>query len=133
MTAADHAAAPDLAAFEALALEALTTIPEDLRDFVADLVIRVSEFPDEETLDALDIDSPFGLLGLYRGVSLNHKSVMDPIPDLDMIFLYRRPILEYGRSTGADLPSVIRHVLIHEIGHHFGFSDDDMDRIGWQP
>lgn len=133
MTVAGPTAAPDLAAFEALALEALTTIPEDLRDFVADLVIRVSEFPDDETLDELGVESPFNLLGLYRGVSLNNKSVMDPIPDLDMVFLYRRPILEYGRATGADLPSVIRHVLIHEIGHHFGFSDDDMDRIGAQP
>ena len=93
------------------------------------VVIRVEEFPDADTEAAMRLDSPFDLLGLYRGVALPHKSVSDPRPDIDMIFLYRRPILDYWCETGEDLFHVVRHVLIHEIGHHFGFSDADMERI----
>jgi predicted Zn-dependent protease with MMP-like domain len=88
-----------------------------------------AEFPDAETEAAMGLDSPFDLLGLYRGVALPLKSVSDPRPDIDMIFLYRRPILDYWCDTGDDLFEVVRHVLIHEIGHHFGFSDADMERI----
>jgi predicted Zn-dependent protease with MMP-like domain len=92
-------------------------------------VIRVEEFPDEETEAAMGLESPFDILGLYRGVALPRKSVSDPLPDLDMIFLYRRPILDYWCETGEDLGHLVRHVLIHEIGHHFGFSDEDMEEI----
>ena len=77
----------------------------------------------------MDLDSPFDLLGLYRGVALTDKSVGDPGGMPDMVFLYRRPILDYWCETGEDLAHLIRHVLIHEIGHHYGFSDDDMDHI----
>ena len=77
----------------------------------------------------MGLESPFDILGLYRGVPLPHKSVADPRPITDMIFLYRRPILDYWCETGEDLYRVVRHVLIHEIGHHFGFSDDDMERL----
>jgi predicted Zn-dependent protease with MMP-like domain len=94
------------------------------------VVIRVEDFPDRETERAMELDSPFDLLGLYRGVALPHKSVSDARPELDLIFLlYRRPILDYWCESGEDLFDVVRHVLIHEIGHHFGFSDSDMDRI----
>ena len=71
----------------------------------------------------------FDLLGLYRGVDLSRKSTLDVRPDIDMIFLYRRPMLDYWCETGEDLTHLVRHVLIHEIGHHFGLSDDDMERI----
>ena len=94
-----------------------------------DVVIRVEDFPDDETLEEMECESPFDLLGLYRGVDLTKKSVLDAPQDLDMIYLYRRPILDYWCETGEDLTHVVRHVLIHEIGHHFGLSDDDMDRI----
>ena len=77
----------------------------------------------------MGLDSPFDLLGLYRGVALPLKSVSDPRPEIDMIFLYRRPILDYWCESGDDLYEVVRHVMIHEIGHHFGFSDADMARI----
>ena len=80
-------------------------------------------------LDFFGLDSPFDILGLYRGVALPLKSVSDPRPNIDMIFLYRRPILDYWCDTGEPLQTIVRHVLIHEIGHHFGFSDDDMERI----
>ena len=120
---------PGLADLEAIAREAFATIPEELRRHVHDVVIRVDEFPDEDTEAEMGLESPFDILGLYRGVSLDRKSVADPTPEIDMIFLYRRPILDYWCETGEDLRRVIRHVLIHEIGHHFGFSDEDMERI----
>ena len=122
-------AAPTLADLEELANRALGTIPRRLKRHLGAVVIRVEEFPDEATEEAMGLDSPFDVLGLYRGVALPHKSVSDPRPYVDMIFLYRRPILDYWCETGEDLAHLVRHVLIHEIGHHFGFSDDDMARI----
>jgi predicted Zn-dependent protease with MMP-like domain len=122
-------ASPSLADIEELANRALRTIPRRLKRHLGAVVIRVEEFPDEETEQAMGLDNPFDILGLYRGVALPHKSVSDPRPHVDMIFLYRRPILDYWRETGEDLAHLVRHVLIHEIGHHFGFSDDDMARI----
>ena len=120
---------PSLADIEELANQALGTIPSRLKRQIGAVVIRVEEFPDEETEQAMGLDSAFDILGLYRGVALPHKSVSDPRPNVDMIFLYRRPILDYWCETGEDLADLVRHVLIHEIGHHFGFSDDDMVRI----
>ena len=120
---------PSLADLEELAQRALDTIPRRLKQHLGPVVIRVEEFPDEETEETMGLDSPFDILGLYRGVALPHKSISDPRPDLDLVFLYRRPILDYWCETGEDLASVVRHVLIHEIGHHFGFSDEDMARI----
>jgi predicted Zn-dependent protease with MMP-like domain len=121
--------APSLSDIETLANQALGTIPRRLKRHLGTVVIQVEEFPDEETEEAMALDSPFDILGLYRGVALPHKSVSDPRPNVDMIFLYRRPILDYWCETGEDLAHLVRHVLIHEIGHHFGFSDDDMERI----
>jgi len=122
-------APPSLGDLEALAERALATIPERLKRHLGRTVIRVVEFPDEETEREMGLESPFDILGLYRGVALPHQSVHDPRVDPEMIFLYRRPILDYWCETGEDLYAVVRHVLIHEIGHHFGFSDDDMERI----
>ena len=120
---------PSLADLEELAQRALDTIPHRLKRHLGPVVIRVEEFPDEDTEEAMGLDSPFDILGLYRGVALPLKSINDPRPDLDMVFLYRRPILDYWCETGEDLVRVVRHVLIHEIGHHFGFSDEDMERL----
>ena len=120
---------PSLADIEALAKRALDAIPPELKQHFGPVVIRVEEFPDRETERQMGLESPFDLLGLYRGVALPHKSVGDPLPHIDMVFLYRRPILDYWCETGEDLEHVVRHVLIHEIGHHFGFSDADMERI----
>ena len=120
---------PSLADLEEQARRALETIPRRLKQHLGPIVIRVEEFPDEETEEAMGLDSPFDILGLYRGVALPHKSISDPRPTLDMVFLYRRPILDYWCETGEDLRHVVRQVLIHEIGHHFGFSDEDMARI----
>jgi len=121
--------APSLADLDALANRALETIPTELRRHLGAVVIRVEDFPDEDTEKEMELESPFDILGLYRGVGLPRKSVSDPHPHIDMIFLYRRPILDYWCESGEELYAVVRHVLIHEIGHHFGFSDADMERI----
>ena len=120
---------PTLEDVERLAAAALASIPVELAQHVRDVVMRADEFPDEETMGEMELDSPFDLLGLYRGVSLDQKSVGATPQDVDMIFLYRRPLLDYWCETGEDLVYLIRHVLIHEIGHHFGFSDADMEAI----
>jgi predicted Zn-dependent protease with MMP-like domain len=121
--------APSLEDIETLAGDAFQAIPEEFRALVGDVVIRVEDFPDAETEAEMELESPFDILGLYRGVSLAHKGVMDQPSQMDMIFLYRRPLLDYWCETGEALDHVVRHVLIHEIGHHFGLSDDDMERI----
>ncbi|HYC02909.1 MAG TPA: metallopeptidase family protein [Azospirillaceae bacterium] len=120
---------PSLAEIEALAESGLETIPDVLRRHVCNVVVRVEEFPDEETEAEMELESPFDLLGLYRGVALPLQGVGDLPRGPDMIFLYRRPLLDYWCETGEDLAHLVRHVMIHEIGHHFGFSDDDMEAI----
>jgi predicted Zn-dependent protease with MMP-like domain len=125
----DGDAGPSLAEIEALARRVLDRMPEVFKRHLRSLILRVEDFADGDTQRALRLDSPMALLGLYRGVALPRKSVNDPRPHIDMIFLYRRPILAHCRATGEDPARVVRHVLIHEIGHHFGFSDDDMARI----
>jgi len=124
-----YTAPPSLEDMEAMAAEAFATIPEELRQNVTNVVIQIADFPDDEILREMDLETPFDLLGLYQGVDLSRKSVGDIAQQMDMVFLYRRPILEYWCETGEDLKHVIRHVLIHEIGHHFGLSDDDMAAI----
>ena len=120
---------PDLDQLEALARDALADIPEPLRRFLDGVVLRLDEFPDDDTLAEMELDSPFELLGLYRGVELGRKAAAGSAQDIDMIFLYRRPILDYWCESGEPLDRVVRHVLIHEIGHHFGLSDAEMAAI----
>jgi predicted Zn-dependent protease with MMP-like domain len=124
-----YTAPPSLEDMEAMAAEAFASIPKELRQNVANVVIQIADFPDDEILRDMDLETPFDLLGLYQGVDLSRKSVGDVAQQMDMVFLYRRPILEYWCETGEDLKHVIRHVLIHEIGHHFGLSDEDMETI----
>jgi predicted Zn-dependent protease with MMP-like domain len=121
--------APSLAEFEALAWSAYRRLPPRFRALTGDLVIRIEDFPTDEVLNSLNIESPFGLLGLYAGVDLARKSVLDVNPMPDMVFLYRRPILDYWAEHEDTLGQIVTHVLVHEIGHHFGLSDDDMERI----
>ena len=124
-----HSAPPSLLDMDAMAREALNAVPQELRRHLGDVTIRVGDLPGGEVLEQLDCESPFDLLGLYRGVDLTRRSFSDQAQDLDVIFLYRRPILDYWCETGEDLTRIVRHVLIHEIGHHFGLSDEDMERI----
>ena len=120
---------PDAARFQQMAQEAFVTIPAELRRFVEGIAFIVEEFPDDEILDEMEIDDPYDLLGLYQGISLDQESVGTVRQDVNRIFLYREPILDYCDETGETPEWVVRHVLIHEIGHHFGLSDEDMDRI----
>ena len=127
--AREAGAAPTAADIEALARDALEDIPAELRRRVRGIAILVEEFPDEETERAMGLESPFELLGLYHGVSLDHKSVIDAPEDVDRVFLYRRPLLDYWCETGETLEAIVRNTLVHEIGHHFGLSDDDMEAL----
>lgn len=120
---------PTLETLEALAQAALDSLPDTFARNVKDVLIRVEEFPDEETEREMGLESPFDLLGLYRGGSIAGREGSSPSPFPDMIHLYRRPILDYWCDTGEDLGHIVRHVLIHEIGHHFGFSDADMEAL----
>jgi len=122
-------APPSLDDLAALGERALATIPAPLAAHLHGLVLRVDEFPDEEICKEMALETPFDLLGLYMGRDLAHRSVTDIADAPDMVFLYRRPILDYWVETGESLSHLVRHVLIHEIGHHFGFSDEDMDVI----
>ena len=121
--------APSLAEFETIAAAAYRRLPGRFRALTGDLLIRVEDFPTGEVLDQMGIESPFDLLGLYAGVDLARKSVSDVTSLPDMVFIYRRPILDYWAEHDEALGTIITHVLVHEIGHHFGLSDADMEHI----
>lgn len=126
----DHfAAPPSIDDLQAMADAAFATIPEELRRHAHGIAFHVHDFPDQVMTRELGLHSPFDLLGLYSGISMAEKSVGGSQQDIDRIYLFRRPILDYWCDTGEPLFSIVRHVLIHEIGHHFGLSDDDMERI----
>ncbi|WP_137127752.1 metallopeptidase family protein [Roseomonas sp. HF4] len=112
-----------------MAEHALAAIPEPLRDMVRGTAILVEDVADDETLREMGLESPWELTGLYQGVPLTAKSVGDVSRDPDRIFLYREPILLEWIETGEDLFRLVRNVLIHEIGHHFGLSDEDIARL----
>ena len=124
-----YAHAPTLAEIEGLASIAWQRLPAEFRQMCGDVIIRVEDFAPDEVLNDLDIESPFDLMGLYQGVSLDKKSVSDPPREPDMVFLYRRAILDYWAEEDEPLGHLVTHVLVHEIGHHFGFSDADMEDI----
>ncbi len=121
--------APSLDDFATLARRSFGDLPEPFRGLASEAVIRVDDFADETVLDEMGIEDPFELTGLYQGVDLSRRSVFEASPP-PMIFLYRRPILdEWAERGDVTLEELIAHVLVHEIGHHFGLSDDDIDRI----
>jgi predicted Zn-dependent protease with MMP-like domain len=121
--------APTLAEMEAMAHEIFERLPKTFRALSEGVIIRVDDFPTDEVLDEMQASSEFDLLGLFQGVGLPHQGHGD-IPRLpNMIWLYRRPILDYWAEHDETLGHIVRHVLIHEIGHHFGLSDADMDAI----
>ena len=121
--------APTLDDIAAIGRDAFESLPDTFRRLAGDVVIQVAEFPDAETERDMELESPFELMGLYSGVPIGERGAAGTRQEVDMIFLYRRPMLDYWCETGEDLVHVIRHVLIHEIGHHFGLSDEDMERI----
>lgn len=121
--------APDAAAIEQLAEAAIARLPEQFRAHLANVVLRIEDFADEAVLDEMGIEDPFELSGLYSGRPVNEESawVSGELPP--MIHLYRRPLLDEWVETGVALEDLITHVIVHEIGHHFGFSDADMHRL----
>ena len=129
MSAVRHGRPPDLDELVRLGEEVLAELPEFVREHIGAVPIRVEDFADEATLADLGIEDPFDLSGLYRGVPIGHKESMIPTGEPDMIFLYRRPILEEWCEEDVPLKDVVRTVLVHEIGHHLGLSDEDIDRL----
>ena len=123
------AKAPTLAEMEAIADEVFARLPKGFRDLCAGVIIRVDDFPAEEVLDEMQAESEFDLLGLFQGIGLPFRRHDDLARLPNMVWLYRRPILDYWSEHDETLGHVVRHVLIHEIGHHFGLSDEDMEGI----
>lgn len=121
--------APSLAEMEMMAHEIFERLPQRFRQLCEGVVIRVDDFPTDEVLDDLEAETEFDLLGLFQGTGLPHQSHSDVARLPNMIWLYRRPILDYWAEHEETLGDIVRHVLIHEIGHHFGLSDDDMADI----
>ncbi len=122
---------PEISDIESLAREAYAHMPDELRDVASQLKIEVQDFPSEYMMEAMDCETPFEILGLYQGV--DRRSMTQQSRELneekDTVFLFRRPILDFWCENGEDLNQVVRHVLIHEIGHYFGMSEDDMDKM----
>ena len=121
--------APSLAEIEALAFEAFERLPEEFRRLCAGVRIHVDDFPDEETLDDMECESEFDLLGLFRGVGLAQSGEVATGQMPNAVWLYRRPLLDYWAEHDESLGHLVTHVIVHEIGHHFGLSDDDMSAI----
>ena len=121
--------APSLVELEVLAGDVFQRLPRRFRQLCADIVIQVDDFPTDEVLDHMGAESEFDLLGLFQGVGLPFRSESAPVQMPNMIWLYRRPILDYWAEHEETLGALVRHVLVHEIGHHFGLSDADIEAI----
>ena len=121
--------APSLAELEVLAGEVFRHLPKRFRELCADVVIQVDDFPSDEVLEEMQAESEFDLLGLFQGVGLPFRAESAPLQMPNMIRLYRRPILDYWAEHEETLGAIVKHVLVHEIGHHFGLSDADMAAI----
>jgi predicted Zn-dependent protease with MMP-like domain len=123
------AKAPSLADLELLGREVFRRLPEKFRALCDGLVIQVEDFAEDDVLNDMEIDNPFDLMGLFQGVGLPFRSESAPVQMPNMIWLYRRPMLDYWAEHDETLGAIVAHVLVHEIGHHFGLSDDDMEGI----
>jgi predicted Zn-dependent protease with MMP-like domain len=121
--------APDAAAIERLAEAAIARMPEQFRRHLDGVVLRIDDFAEDEVLDQLGIEDPFDLSGLYTGRPIGEQSSMLSGELPAMIHLYRRPLLDEWAESGVSLEELVTHVIVHEVGHHFGFSDDDMHAI----
>lgn len=127
---APAAIAPDLALIEQLAHEAVIALPEPYRAAATHIVLRIEDFAPEDVLDAMDLHDPFELTGLYDGIPLTEKSVADPQLQPDVIWLFRRPILDEWADRGnVSLQEMVSHVMVHELAHHFGWTDEEIAEI----
>ena len=123
------AKAPSLDEIEVLAAAAFRRLPQRFRQLCGNLVIRVEDFPTDDVLNEMGAETEFDLLGLFQGVGLPFQSESAPVQMPNMVWLYRRPILDYWAEHDETLGKIVTHVLLHEIGHHFGFSDEDIAAI----
>jgi predicted Zn-dependent protease with MMP-like domain len=122
--------APSLADFEELADAAYARLPERFRKLCDGVVVRIEDFPTDDVIVEMNLEGPFDILGLFTGIGLPQDGAVAETGRLpNMIYLYRRPILDYWAEHEETIGAIITHVLVHEIGHHFGLSDDDMQRI----
>jgi predicted Zn-dependent protease with MMP-like domain len=121
--------APSLEELEVIADTAFRRLPPRFRALCEGLIIRVEDFPAEDVLNEMGAETEFDLLGLFQGVGLPFQSESAPMHMPNMVWLYRRPILDYWAEHDETLGAIITHVLVHEIGHHFGLSDDDMEAL----
>ncbi|MBL8782203.1 MAG: metallopeptidase family protein [Alphaproteobacteria bacterium] len=122
--------APTLDDIETLAREVYDRLPEEFRERCGDILFRVEDFPDEDVIEEMELETQYDILGLFQGVALTQRAESETVPrEPNVVFLYRRPILDEWSESQILLGDIVTHVLIHEVGHHFGFSDDDMERI----
>jgi predicted Zn-dependent protease with MMP-like domain len=122
--------APSLDDLAAMAEQAFAALPDGFRKLAGEVVFRVDDFPAEDVLEELGIEDPFELTGLYQGLDLASRSAFDAAAEPSRVFLYRRPILdEWAERGDVTLAELVAHVLVHEIGHHFGLSDAQIDAI----
>ncbi|WP_062226640.1 metallopeptidase family protein [Aureimonas frigidaquae] len=121
--------APDLGEIEQLAIEAYAALPAEFRALCGDIRFHIADFPDDSVVEEMELESPFDILGLFEGraVAAAATPMTGEMPN--RILLYRRPILDYWAEHEETLDTIVAHVLIHEIGHHFGLSDDDMETL----
>ncbi|MBL8531771.1 MAG: metallopeptidase family protein [Hyphomonadaceae bacterium] len=121
---------PTLDDLDRMAREAWEALPRPFRDMAGDVIFRIEDFADEQILADMGLEDPFELTGLYHGVDLTRRSITQPAPETPMVFLYRRAILDEWIDRGdVALADLVAHVLVHEIGHHFGLSDEAMDTL----
>jgi predicted Zn-dependent protease with MMP-like domain len=122
--------APTLDDIELLARDTFERLPEEFRARCGEIVFRVEDFPDDDVIEEMELETQYDILGLFQGVGMTEAQESDPVPrEPSMVFLYRRPILDEWSDSEITLGDIVTHVLVHEIGHHFGFSDADMERI----
>ncbi|WP_112524957.1 metallopeptidase family protein [Phyllobacterium trifolii] len=120
---------PSLGEIESLAIEAYAHLPETFRALCGDITIQVSEFPDDQIIEDMGLESPFDLLGLFEGTGIGERFSLQTGEQPNRITIYRRAVLDYWAEYEEALGDIVAHILIHEIGHHFGLSDEDMERI----
>ncbi|MBL9096427.1 MAG: metallopeptidase family protein [Alphaproteobacteria bacterium] len=122
--------APTLEDIEVLAREVYDRLPEEFRERCGDVLFRVEDFPDDDVIEEMELETQYDILGLFQGTAITDAQESDPVPrEPNIVYLYRRPILDEWSESHILLGDIVTHVLIHEIGHHFGFSDADMERI----
>jgi predicted Zn-dependent protease with MMP-like domain len=122
--------APTLDDIELLARDIFESLPDEFRAKCGEILFRVDDFPDDDVVEEMELESPYEILGLFQGTAITEAQESDPVPrEPNVVYLYRRPILDEWSDSQITLGDIITHVLVHEIGHHFGYSDEDMERI----